>query len=86
MDGTWQLQEAKNKLSEVVAQAASAGPQHITKHGKEAAVVVSADHYRRLSRGTGDLAEFFRSSPLIEGSAHIPAFAPPIGTPKVPNL
>ena len=36
----WQLQEAKNRLSEVVRKAQHEGPQTITLHGRDAAVVV----------------------------------------------
>ncbi len=38
---TWQLQEAKNKLSEVIRRAREEGPQTITVRGEEAAVVSS---------------------------------------------
>ena len=61
----WQLQEAKNKLSEVVRKARSEGPQVITLHGADAAVVVSAKDFVRLSRRKGKLVEFFRKSPLV---------------------
>ena len=61
----WQLQEAKNQLSEVVRKAQSEGPQVITLHGNDAAVVVSAKDYGRLSRPRGKLVDFFRKSPLI---------------------
>ena len=61
----WQLQEAKNRLSEVVRKARSEGPQIITLHGSAAAVVVSAQDYGRLSRPKGKLVDFFRSSPLV---------------------
>lgn len=60
----WQLQEAKNRLSEVVRKARSEGPQIITLHGSEAAVVVSAQDFGRMSRPKGKLVDFFRSSPL----------------------
>ena len=60
----WQLQEAKNQLSEVVRKAQSEGPQVITLHGNDAAVVVSAKDYSRLSRPRGRLVDFFRRSPL----------------------
>ena len=60
----WQLQEAKNRLSEVVRKAQREGPQVITLHGSDAAVVVSAKDYGRLSRPRGKLVEFFRKSPL----------------------
>lgn len=61
----WQLQEAKNRLSEVVRKARSEGPQVITLHGSEAAVVVSAQDFGRMSRPKGKLVDFFRSSPLV---------------------
>lgn len=61
----WQLQEAKNQLSEVVRKAQSEGPQVITLHGSDAAVVVSARDYGRLSRPRGKLVDFFRKSPLV---------------------
>lgn len=61
----WQLQEAKNCLSEVVRKARSEGPQVITLHGTAAAVVVSAQDFGRMSRPKGNLVAFFRSSPLV---------------------
>ena len=61
----WQLQEAKNRLSEVVRKAHSEGPQVITLHGSDAAVVVSAQDFGRMSRPKGKLVNFFRSSPLV---------------------
>ncbi len=61
----WQLQEAKNQLSEVVRKARTEGPQVITLHGADAAVVVSAKDYGRLSRPKGKLVDFFRKSPLV---------------------
>ena len=44
----WQLQEAKQKFSEVVRRAMEEGPQRVTKNGHAAVVVVSAEEYRRL--------------------------------------
>ncbi|HEX9455952.1 MAG TPA: type II toxin-antitoxin system Phd/YefM family antitoxin [Candidatus Binatia bacterium] len=60
----WQLQEAKNRLSEVVRKARSEGPQVITLHGADAAVVVSTKDFDRMSKRKGRLVEFFRKSPL----------------------
>ena len=65
MGDRWQLQEAKNRLSEVVKKAREDGPQIITVHGAEAVVVVGADQYRKLSRRKGTLVDFFRRSPLV---------------------
>ena len=63
----WQLQEAKNHLSEVVRKARDEGPQVITLHGSDAVVVLAAKEYEHLShRPRGTLAEFFRTSPLAK--------------------
>lgn len=60
----WTVAEAKAKLSEVIERAEKSGPQKITRHGKEAAVVVSAEEWKRKTKRKGNLAEFFASSPL----------------------
>lgn len=65
MGDRWQLQEAKNRLSEPVRKAREEGPQVITVHGEDAAVVVSAEQYRKLHRRKGSLIDFFRKSPLL---------------------
>ena len=50
MHSEWQLQEAKNKLSQLIKEAASGEAQVVTVHGKPTAVVVSAESYARLTR------------------------------------
>lgn len=45
----WQIQEAKNKLSEVVDSSIKIGPQIITRHGKNTAVMISMEDYKRLA-------------------------------------
>ena len=62
----WQLQEAKNKFSQVVEQARRRGPQIITLRGKEAVVVLAVEEYRRLTTPPTGLTEFFRHSPLAD--------------------
>ena len=62
----WQLQEAKNKFSEVVDQALKNGPQEITRHGKKTAVILSMKDYRNLLGRKGSLVDFFRQGPLGE--------------------
>lgn len=63
---TWQLQEAKNKLSRVVKEAVNSGPQIITKHGVEVAVVLSYDAFRKQQAAGTKLSTFFQESPLVE--------------------
>jgi prevent-host-death family protein len=60
----WTLAHAKARLSEVVEKSASAGPQLITRNGKPAAFVVSADEWERKTARKGTLAEFLLASPL----------------------
>jgi prevent-host-death family protein len=60
----WQLQDAKNRFSQVVEQAINQGPQIITRHGVESAIVISYDEYRRLILRQKRLSSFFRDSPL----------------------
>jgi len=60
----WQLYEAKNKLSELIDKALAQGPQVVTRRGKEVAVVLSTEEYRRLRKTEPSLVDFFRSSPL----------------------
>ena len=59
----WQLQTAKQRFSEVVERAREEGPQVVTKHGKDAVVIVSAEEYERLSGGGPTLVDFIRSAP-----------------------
>jgi prevent-host-death family protein len=63
---SWQIQEAKNKLSEVVEEALENGPQILTKRGVEVAVVLSYSEYLKLKKKQIPLSEFFRQSPLAE--------------------
>ena len=61
---TLSILEGKNKFSQVIASAANGEPQVITKNGKETAVVISIDEYRRLSNGGESLVDFMLNNPL----------------------
>lgn len=60
---TWQMQEAKARLSELV-KCAQTQPQEITVHGKSVAVVISRETFDRLSQAQESLVDFMRRSPL----------------------
>jgi antitoxin Phd len=66
MEHIWQVQEAKNKFSEVINDAVSEGPQIITRHGQQIVVVLAYDEYTRLIEPKTDLVEFFQNSPLAK--------------------
>lgn len=64
MGKIWALQDAKNHFSEVVDRALQVGPQTVTRHGREAVVVVAAADYKKMTQPTESLLEFMQGSPL----------------------
>ena len=64
MGNVWQLQDAKNKFSNLVEKAHQDGPQIVTKHGKESVVIIAIEDYQKLNRPKSDLVSFFKKSPL----------------------
>ncbi len=61
----WQVQEAKQRFSEVL-RAAESEPQIVTKHGEEVAVVIDIAEYRRLRGENPSLMEHLRAEPFID--------------------
>ena len=66
MGNTWQLQEAKNKFSNLVDKARHDGPQFVTKHGKESVVIIAIEDYQKLNKPKSDLVSFLKKSPLSD--------------------
>jgi len=64
LPGHWLLQDAKARFSELVRRVRS-GPQHVTVHGRDEVVVVSAEEFRRLKgeRGGDALIAAMQASP-----------------------
>jgi prevent-host-death family protein len=62
----WQLQEAKQQFSRLVERARTEGPQLVTRNGKEVAVVLDVDEYRRLSSHGGDFKRFLLEGPYVD--------------------
>lgn len=60
----WQIQEAKQRFSEFVRKALDEGPQVVTRHGQEVAVLVSAKTYRELTGGRSFKAFLLTAPPL----------------------
>lgn len=69
---TWQVQDAKAQLSEVIKRAQSEGPQTITRHGTEQAVVLSIEDYRSLAKNKPDFKAHLLGGPKIDGDFDIP--------------
>lgn len=62
----WQLQDAKQRFSEMVRRALQEGPQIVTRHGEEVVVVVSAERFRQLTGGGPDFKKFLTGAPDLE--------------------
>ena len=66
MSARWQLQEAKQRFSELVRSARTDGPQFLTRHGDEVAVVIDIREYRRLQGEEQDFKSFLLSAPDLD--------------------
>lgn len=64
--GRWSLQDAKTHLSQIVREAQRVGPQRVTLHGKDAAVIIAAEEFDRLRRPVSgrDIVAVLAKSPL----------------------
>jgi prevent-host-death family protein len=63
MSGQWQVQEAKQRFSELIRAVQTDGPQFVTRHGDEVAVVLDIVEYRRLRGGEENFKDFLASAP-----------------------
>ena len=62
----WQVQDAKNRLSELIEKAQAEGPQAITRHGHAKAVLLSIDDYRTLTGAHPDFKTWLLSGPKLD--------------------
>ena len=66
--GEWKLQDAKNQFSALVDAAIAGEPQHVTRRGKPAVVVLSCDAYERLQKMENSrFVEFLLAMPQDDG-------------------
>lgn len=64
--GIWQVQEAKTRLSQLLDEAEHDGPQIITRHGAERAVILSIRDYRALTAHRPNLREYLLGGPKVD--------------------
>jgi antitoxin Phd len=62
----WQVQEAKMRFSQVIDEAQTKGPQLITRHGVDRAVVLSIDDFRSLTASKPDLRAYLLGGPKVD--------------------
>jgi prevent-host-death family protein len=59
----WQVQDAKQRFSELIRTAHAEGPQVVTRHGEEIAVVIDIVDYRHLKGDIAEFKDYLRSGP-----------------------
>jgi prevent-host-death family protein len=81
----WVLQDAKARFSELVRRVHSEGPQHVTVHGRDEVVVVSAQEFKRLkgSRTGQTLIDAFQSTPFPQIDISNQSFQAPVRNVKL---
>ncbi len=60
---SWQIQEVKQHLSEVIRFALNEGPQRITYRGEPNAWIISEKDYAKLVQRRESIVDFFQRSP-----------------------
>lgn len=67
----WQVQDAKQRFSEVLRAVASLGPQVITRHGQEIAIIIDTAEYHRLTEPPKNPAEVILGPPYLDDDADV---------------
>jgi len=62
----WQVQDAKQRFSELIRTAHADGPQVVTRHGEEVAVVIDIADYQRLKGEIIEFKDYLRSGQAFE--------------------
>ncbi len=62
----WQVQEAKQRFSELLRVAHVEGPQFVTRHGREVAVVIDIADYRHMKGEVTEIKDYLLSGPLFD--------------------
>jgi len=82
---SWQVQEAKQRFSELVRRTLEEGPQVVTRHGEDVVVVVASRDFPCVAADAADFAEFLLSAPDLRGleldrPRSMPRTTPDLGT------
>ena len=62
----WPVQDAKQRFSELIRTAHADGPQVVTRHGEEIAVVIDIAEYRHLKGETAVFKDYLRAGPAFD--------------------
>jgi len=76
LDKAWPVQDAKARFSELLEASVKRGPQMVTKHGAETAVVISVAEWRRLQAAARPSLKAWLLSDKARGDLNIPPRSP----------
>ncbi len=62
----WPVHDAKRRFSELIERTQRDGPQVITRHGRDRAVVLSLNDYRKLESAKPDFRDYLLSGPKVD--------------------
>ncbi len=81
--GSWLLQDAKARFSELIRRVRSEGPQHVTVHGRDEVVVVAAEEFRRMQGAESGraLIDALQASPHKDLDVAVPRAPMPVRDP-----
>ena len=63
---SWRLRDARDRFSELVEKALNEGPQHVTRRGRPAVVVISEAEYRTLVKSCRSFVDHLLSAPKVD--------------------
>ena len=63
---SWRLRDARDRFSELVEKVLTEGPQHVTRRGRPAVVVISEAEYHKLAEPRRSFAEYLLSAPKVD--------------------
>jgi prevent-host-death family protein len=67
----WQVQEAKQRFSEVLRAASRGEAQIVTRHGEEIAVVIDIAEYRRLRGEATSFMDYLGAAPHTDADLDV---------------
>jgi len=66
MTKTWPLQDAKARFSELFNLVCEDGPQRVTRHGKDAIILIAEPDFEKLSGQKRSFVDYLLSGPKVE--------------------
>ena len=67
---TWPLQDAKARFSELFNRVCEDGPQRVTRHGRDAIILIAEPEFEKLSGRKLSFVDYLLSGPKADLDIH----------------